>query len=169
MWYQVDGDYDEYLLYFDNYNIMILDLLNKIQEFKSLNSNIQMWQINVLEINKQIEDNKKAIEILEENKNKIINETENIHNDFILVEEQVKVLYELTKAEYTQFAKFDNADTDYLDKIKKEQETIRRLNLVEDILWIEKTLIPQRTITLKSEISPVEEKVCETTDNCSPN
>lgn len=169
MWYQVDGDYDEYLLYFDNYNIMILDLLNKIQEFKSLNSNIQMWQINVLEINKQIEDNKKAIEILEENKNKIINETENIHNDFILVEEQVKVLYELTKAEYTEFAKFDNADTDYLDKIKKEQETIRRLNLVEDILWIEKTLIPQRTITLKSEISPVDEKVCETTDNCSLN
>jgi hypothetical protein len=44
------------------------------------------------------------------------------------------MLYDLVKTEYTEFAKFDETDPEYMQKINFEAEMVQRLNLVEKIL-----------------------------------
>jgi len=148
---------------------MILNLLNKVQELNSNTNAINLQKQNLWEITGQIDQGEKVLEIMKQNKISLEKNIWDLENEKALIEPQVQMLYDLTKSEYVEFAKFNETDPEYTAKINYEQELVQRLNLVEKILWKEKTPTPQRTITVKSEISPVEEKVCETTDNCSLN
>lgn len=147
----------------------VLSLLNKVQELNSSTNAINLQKQNLWEITGQIDQGEKVLEIMKQNKISIEKSIWDLENEKALIEPQVQMLYEITKAEYTEFAKFDETDPEYMQKINFEAEMVQRLNLVEKMLWKELTPNPQRTITVKTQVSPVEEKVCETADNCSLN
>jgi len=127
----------------------VLNLFNKVQELNSSTNAINLQKQNLWEITGQIDQGEKVLEIMKQNKISIEKSIWDLENEKALIEPQVQMLYEITKAEYTEFAKFDETDPEYMQKINFEAEMVQRLNLVEKMLWKELTPTPQRIIKVE--------------------
>jgi hypothetical protein len=149
----VVGGWLETLLYYDNlffkYKIMktIWNLLNLTQEYKSKSNSFAIHKKTLEELKWQKEAFEKNIKILLDNIKQTEEEIQSEEVDNELIKSQLDVAYIEAKQELEEISNFDNTDNEYENKIQKEQFFIQKLNVIEWVLGIDKTPIPERRIT----------------------
>lgn len=130
--------------------MQILDLLNKTQEFSSTKNAVSQQKGNLDDLEITISDTEKNLKIMKKNRDDFNSNITTLETQVEIIDSQVEILYEACLEELLELKDYKDSDPDFLEKAKKENAFIKKLNTVEKALG--KELTEQREIKITTEI-----------------